>query len=104
MNNRKRGLSLRPFPFQLARSFPAAIMAPARSVKDIMPRIFKRAAATEVLPDIYPLMRSNTQRIIGVYIFSEAIDGPLCFLRKSAENAIPDNEHAGMVTVQVFDI
>ena len=54
------------------------------------------------MPDIDPFMKSDAQRVIAVDILRQAVNHSFAFRLKAAKDAVPDDEHAGVVAVEIM--
>src|SRR5262245_52269836 len=59
------------------------------------------AGAPYIARDRGVLVVGDAQRVVGVDVFREAVDDPLGLGREGAEKAVPDDEDAAEVAVQI---
>ena len=79
-------------------------MTPSRRIEQVMPGIPPAPGFAEIFPDIDPLMGSDPEWIVGMDVPGEAIYRTFFLGLKSTEHAVPDDEHTGVVLVQVLQI
>ena len=84
--------------------------APARAVAS-RPSPARAAGRTTVRPgvgvgdvagDVAPLVGGDAQRVVGVDVAGQAVDDRLVLLLEGAEQAVPDDQDAAVVAVEVL--
>ena len=81
-------------------------MAPSRGQKQVANSILPTPRATEVLCDVDVFTESYLDRVVSGDISREAIANrfSLDFGAKRAEQAIPNDQRAGVVAIQISDV
>lgn len=54
------------------------------------------------MPDIDPFMKSDAERIIRIDVLRQPVNHLLSFRLKATEETVPNDEHAGMIAVEIL--
>ena len=81
-------------------------MAPSRGQKQVAKSVLPTPRTTEVLCDVGVFTESDLNRVVSGDISCETVAHrfSLDFGAKRAEQAIPNNQHAGVVAIQLPDV
>ena len=72
--------------------------------KDGDPALVPGARVAQVTPDVDPFVEGDAQRVEAVDIGSEAVHTSFLLGFKAAEHAVPDDENAGVIAVNVLRV
>src|SRR6185437_14470999 len=75
---------------------------PSRSPENVAHFQSPGWCAAKIVPNVNPFMESDAQRVIAVDIFGQAVDYLFSFRFKGAEEPVPDNEHTGVVAIEIY--
>src|SRR6185437_1314693 len=86
------------------RSRSRLFFFPSGAPKDVAQFELPGWRAEHVTPDIQPLVKRDLQRVVAVDVLRKSVDYAGAFRFKGPEEAIPDDENAGVVAVEIFVI
>lgn len=92
------------FFYHLPGGLAAPVMAPAGWFDKILQGISDGTRMRHFPEQITPFFKGNDKRVMGLNVFGKAIERPFFFCFESTEEPVPDDQDAGMILIEVFQV